>query len=246
LVVCSYIFPHEHTQESEKLVWKTPLEAFKGETGRGWNNFRVWLVAVLVAMVGLYWYWWGDQNYYPVQGKVTLADGTPVAGAKLFFDCDENALNFPVVTDAEGKYTYPTTNSAGGAPEGTEYRVRIVPAMDLIVQMKEEGETKKVVFDKVLYEVPAGTEINKDTLVEEQEVKDVYTFTLKTKDHEGKDKATVVHVPRGKYVKIVRATEIPDNYRTFDGSDLEITVKKVPAFTTDREQYYEGYQFELK
>jgi len=267
MVVCSYLFPQKHTEDSLKLVWKTPLEAFKGETGRGFNNFRVWLVATLIAMVGLYWYWWGDQPYYPVRGTVTLADGTPVAGAELFFDCDEDALNFTAITDGEGKYAYATKKKAGGAPEGTKYRVRIVPARDLIVQMKEEIETKKgkdgkqdveikkMVFDKVLYKVPAGTEIKEETLEKQEDVddgwkeklyKDVYTFTLKTKDLKGKVLERTVNVSKDKNTKILQATKIPKHYETFDGSGLTLTVQKVPIFTTERSEYYKGYQFELK
>ena len=132
--------------------------------------------------------------------------------------------------------------------------------------MKEEVETKKdkdgkdvevkkIVLDRVLYQMPAGTDIKEETLVELEEVedgwmqelkKDVYTFTLTTKNLKGEVKETVVNVPRGELIEIVRATEIPDNYGTFDGSGLEVTVNKVPIGTTDRAQYYEGYQFKLK
>jgi hypothetical protein len=49
---------------------------------------------------------------------------------------------------------------------------------------------------------------------------------------------------KGKDVEVKKI--VPDNYGTFDGSGLEVTVKKVPIGTTDRAQYYEGYQFKLK
>jgi len=257
IVVCSLLFPHKHTEESEKLVWKSPLEALKGDTGRGINNYRWWVVAVLVVMIGLYWYWWGDRAYYPVQGTVALADGTPVAGARLIFECEEEkALNFSVITDGEGKYAYPTKKKAGGAPEGTKYKVRIVPAKDLIVRMQEG--TEEMEFGEVLYEVPVGTEIIEETLVEKQDVgdgwktevfKDVYSFSLVAKGNAVDDSQVAgprINVSRDDLTKIIRATNVPEGFRTFDGSRLNFTVKKVPIFTTDRGQYYEGYEFELK
>ena len=272
IFVCSLIWPHQHTDQSEKLVWKSPLDALRGEHGRGLRDDRIWTVAVLVAMVGLYWYWWGDRAYYPVQGTITLADGTPVVGAEVVFDCDEDMLDFTSVTNGNGEYTYATKQHAGGAPVGTEYRIRIVPKMDLIVQLKEDvdeetdgeknaartGKTKpakKIVFDKVLYEMPAGTEIKEETLVEEEEVRsgwkqrlyrDVYTFTLTTKDHKGDPKKRTVHVPRGKNVRIIRATKTPEKYDSFNDSGLRLKVNKVPIFTRKRENYYDGYQFKLE
>jgi len=244
MVVCSLIFPHKHTDESEKLVWKSPLDALRGEHGRGLSDYRVWAAAVLISMIGLYWYWWGDESYYPVQGTVTLADGTPVAGAELSFKCDRDILNFTVITDGDGEYRYPTKSHAGGAPADTEYQVKIVPKMDLIVRT-DTADPGEVV--EVLYEVPAGTPIEKATLKTQKEMedgfmaevrKDVYAFKL-----EGSEQP--VHVPRGTDIKIIPATAIPPQYASFDESGLKVTVNKVPIFTTDRGQYYEGYSFKI-
>ena len=244
MVVCSLIFPHKHTEESEKLVWKSPLDALRGETGRGLSDYRLWALAVLVAMIGLYWYWWGDRAYYPVHGKVTLADGTPVVGAELIFTCDEEILNFTVTTDGNGEYRYPTKSSAGGAPADTEYQVAIVRKMDLIVRTDPEDPDK---ITEILYEVPTGTPIEEETLLADMEVeggwkarvkKEVYAFTL-----EGREDP--VHVPRGKNIKILEATEVAEKYESSDTSGLRVTVNKVPIFTTERGQYYEGYRFEL-
>ncbi|HUT14546.1 MAG TPA: sodium:solute symporter [Thermoguttaceae bacterium] len=274
MIVCSLIWPHQHTEESEKLVWKSPLDALRGEHGRGLHDYRIWAVGVLVVMIGLYWYWWGDDSYYPVQGTITLADGTPVVGAEVHFECKEaKALNFTDVTDGNGGYTYASKQRAGGAPEGTRYLVRIVPKMDLIVQMKEvpeeneaanekdgvkvaETETvKKMVFDKVLYEVPTGTEITEETLFEQEDAgngwkrevhKDVYTFTLSEEDYQGNVSERVVHVPRGENVMILRASDIPEKYRSFDSSSLTLEVNKVPIFTKTRKDYFEGYDFKLE
>ena len=124
MVVCSLIFPHQHTEESEKLVWKTPWEALRGESGGWLMNYRVWVVALLVAMAGLYYVWWGDETYYAVTGRVTLADGTAAVGAEVAFECDDPALCFTRVTDAKGQYAYGPNNwPAAPRPEpSTESR----------------------------------------------------------------------------------------------------------------------------
>jgi hypothetical protein len=92
-------------------------------------NYRLWVVALLVVMVGLYAYWSGTQFYYPVTGTIRLADGTPVVGAEVSFQCDDPTFNFTRITDAEGRYQYASVREAGGAPAGTEYRVRLVPKL---------------------------------------------------------------------------------------------------------------------
>ncbi len=241
IFICSLIWPHRHTEESEKLVWKSPLEALRGGHGRGLNDYRVWVVAILVAMIGLYWYWWGDRSYYQIQGTVTLADGTPVVGAEVIFDCDEDILDFTSVTNHKGEYAYASKECAGGAPAGTQYRVRIVPKMDLIVRT-DPGDPGKIV--QVLYKVPIGTAIKEEVLAEEKQFEsgrynNVYTFTLE-------DGGQPIEVPKGEGIKILRATDTPDKYESFDTSALELTVNKVPIFTTERSQYYEGYSFRLE
>ncbi|NQU20805.1 MAG: sodium/solute symporter [Candidatus Nealsonbacteria bacterium] len=240
IFVCSMIWPHKHTEESEKLVWKSPLDALRGEHGRGLNDFRVWTVAVLVAMIGLYWYWWGGEPYHPVQGTVTLADKTPVVGAAVIFDCDDDALDFERVTNHKGQYSYASKQEAGGAPEGTEYKVRIVPRMDMIVRLNADDPKK----DEVLYKVPAGTEIKEEEVADEEvsgagKTKKVYTFLL-----EGRKEP--IQVPRGEGIKIFRATVTPAKYESFDGAKLDVTVNKVPIFTKERSEYYKGYSFKLK
>lgn len=240
IVVCSLIWPHQHTQESERLVWKSPWEALRGPF-RGLSDYRVWAAAVLVSMVGLYWYWWGDRDYYPVQGTVTLADGTPVVGAEVIFDCDEDILDFKSVTNHQGQYSYASKGRAGGAPAGTKYRVRIVPKMDLIVRLDPRDPDK----DKILYRVPIDTPVKEEVLAEEKAFEggsytDVYSFTP-----QGADKP--IHVPRGEGIKLFPVTRrIPPRYSSFDTSELALTVNKVPIFTTQRDNHYEGYSFRLE
>ena len=265
LVILSFLFPHKHTAESEKLVWKSPLEALRGgTTWRGLGDYRVLSVVLIVTMVGMYVWFRGQDTYYSVDGQITLADpqealaggtpaGTPVAGAEVFFDCPEDeTFSFSRFTDADGRYQCATKHLVAGAPAGTEYRVRIVPRMNLIVEMKEVEEekdgkpVKTLKADKVLYKVPIGTPIEEGTLTKDVDLeegwktrahKDVYTFTLKTTDRHGKPVEKVVHVPRGENVKIVQATDVPEQYRQFGTSGLSCTVRAVPMFTTKRQTY---------
>ncbi len=60
-LICSAIMftlsmmrPHEHTAESEKLVWKNPLEALQGEHWSGIGNYRLLALVLVVVMVFLY------------------------------------------------------------------------------------------------------------------------------------------------------------------------------------------------
>lgn len=125
LVVCSYLYPHEHTSESAALVWKSPLEPLRGKSWRFLGNYRVVAGLLFVTMVFLYWAFAGDDSYYPISLRVTLADGTPVAEAKVTLRCADPRFNFSAVTDREGQCAYGTKLLAGGAPAGTRYRVAV-------------------------------------------------------------------------------------------------------------------------
>ncbi|MEE8452551.1 MAG: sodium/solute symporter [Thermoguttaceae bacterium] len=249
MIVCSYIYPHQHTEESAKLVWKTPWEALRGESGGFLTNYRVWVVALLVAMVGLYYTWWGDTEYYAVSGRVTLADGSAAVGAEVIFECDDPMLCFSGVTDANGHYQYGTKQLAGGAPAGTEYRVRVVPKMKVIVRMMDEpiekGSKWKVrVVDTVLYQVPMGTPIEEKTLEKEVDnesfskgtvaTKRILSFTMPGGDNvPAKD----IEVLMDGDVLILPASEIPKKYADFDTSNLGCTIEVVPSFTFKQKRY---------
>ena len=129
LVIFSYVFPHEHTEESAALVWETPLESLRGAAWPGVGNFRFLTVLLLVVMAGLYWAFSGSESYYGVEGQLSLDDPsyTRVIGARLVFECDDPYWNFTATTDDEGKFAYPTAALAGGAPAGSHFRVKIVP-----------------------------------------------------------------------------------------------------------------------
>jgi SSS family solute:Na+ symporter len=54
LVATSLLWPHEHTAESQRLVWRNPLEALRE---RGWNglaNYRLLAGLLFAIMVLLY------------------------------------------------------------------------------------------------------------------------------------------------------------------------------------------------
>ena len=54
LAVISLFKPHQHTQESEKLVWSSPLEALRGTGARGLGDYRVLAFLLFATMVILY------------------------------------------------------------------------------------------------------------------------------------------------------------------------------------------------
>jgi len=53
-VVSSLLYPHEHTSESEKLVWKNPLEALRSPGLKGVLNYKFLAGLLLAMMVALY------------------------------------------------------------------------------------------------------------------------------------------------------------------------------------------------
>ena len=54
LVFLSYLKPHRHTAESERLVWSTPLAALRsGIEGEG-LDFRILALILFAAMIALY------------------------------------------------------------------------------------------------------------------------------------------------------------------------------------------------
>ena len=53
-VLVSMARPHEHTPQSEKLVWKHPWEALQASGWRGIGNYKLLAGVLFVSMVGLY------------------------------------------------------------------------------------------------------------------------------------------------------------------------------------------------
>jgi SSS family solute:Na+ symporter len=226
LVVLSYIFPHKHTEESQSLVWKSPWEALQSKsTWRGLGDYRVLSIVLIVAMVGLYVWYSGEDTYYSVTGQVTLADGTPVVGAQVFLETDDPRFNATLVTDPDGKYAYGTATVLGGAPAGTEYRVRVVPLyQDYVVEMRRSLQGAETA-GQVLATIPAGTP------VEEQSAGGKTQLVVKA------EKERTIDVPDGVKTVVRRANDVPEEYQRFDSSGLRITVEAVPKFATKRKPY---------
>jgi SSS family solute:Na+ symporter len=237
LVILSYVFPHKHTATSEALVWKSPWEALRGEkTWRGLGDYRVVAVALVVVMVGFYIWFAGEDTYYPVAGKVTLADGTPVVGARVVLKTDDPRFNASVITDAHGRYAYGTAEALGGAPAGTTYRVRIEPqATDYVVQTKADAPGE---VEKILAAVPPGADVD-ERVVQKENRKLLLSKTLVAEQMLVVKTTPEEHVPLDEDVAwtILRATPVPEKYREFHTSGLTFTVEEEPMFTTKRRQY---------
>jgi SSS family solute:Na+ symporter len=54
LSVVSYIKPHQHTPQSERLVWKNPAEAMQTKGWKGIGNYKFLSVTLFIVMVFLY------------------------------------------------------------------------------------------------------------------------------------------------------------------------------------------------
>ncbi len=131
----SLIWPHRHTPESLALVWRTPLDALRdGSVRPGLRDYRVVAALLILTMIGLYWAFSTREVYYPIHGQVSL-DGKPVIGAVVELQTDEPRLCAELCTGLTGQYHFATPQRAGGAPAGTQYRVRIRPSKDYLVRL---------------------------------------------------------------------------------------------------------------
>jgi len=54
MALVSWVRPHQHTSESERLVWSRPLDALKGEAWPGIGNYKLLAGLLFVVMVALY------------------------------------------------------------------------------------------------------------------------------------------------------------------------------------------------
>ena len=223
LVILSFIYPHKHTPESESLVWKSPLEALRGEgTWRGLGDYRLLSAGLIVVMVGFYVWFAGSETYYPMAGQVTL-DGAPVVGARIVLQTDDPRFNATLVTDADGHYAYGTAASSGGAPEGTQYRIRIESVVrDYVVQI-QDGEPGQI--ETILVAMPPGAEVKERTAETGLEL------VVETSPQ------TVVSIEDGTLWEVRRATPVPGVYNQFETSGLSLTVRPVRSFTTKRQSY---------
>jgi len=54
LVVLSYLKPHQHTAESARLVWSSPLAALRGRSETGGLDYRTLALVLFIVMIALY------------------------------------------------------------------------------------------------------------------------------------------------------------------------------------------------
>ncbi|MBM4087825.1 MAG: sodium/solute symporter [Planctomycetes bacterium] len=54
MIVASLAYPHRHTSDSERLVWRSPLEALQGKAWPGLGNYKFLALLLFVTMVTLY------------------------------------------------------------------------------------------------------------------------------------------------------------------------------------------------
>ena len=55
LVAVSLLSPHEHTAESEALVWRHPLDALRGQPWPGLGDYRLLSAILFLVMLLLYY-----------------------------------------------------------------------------------------------------------------------------------------------------------------------------------------------
>jgi SSS family solute:Na+ symporter len=53
-VLLSLVWPHQHSPESERLVWSNPLAALQGDAWPGLGNYKVLAALLTVIMIALY------------------------------------------------------------------------------------------------------------------------------------------------------------------------------------------------
>jgi Na+/proline symporter len=205
----SLFWPHEHTAESRALVWKSPWEALRRSetTWRGLLDFRVASVLLILTMVGLYVAFSSRTTYYPIAGNVYL-DGKPVIGAMIYFDTDGETIDAELPTGVAGAYAFGTAQRAGGAPAGTKYRVRVEPRYDYLVRLKPAARE----VDRVLAFMRTGTPVG------EQSDGNARKFFIQT------DPPQAIPVGRDDIVEVWKATPVPQRYRQFASSGLELVV----------------------
>jgi hypothetical protein len=89
-------------------------------------RIAVWLLSTVIAvsLAGC-----GESNplsgikVYPVKGKVSLADGKPLAAGKIVFAATKSTITSSANIEGDGSFTFKGA-SGNGLPEG-EYKVRL-------------------------------------------------------------------------------------------------------------------------
>lgn len=128
IVLLSLLWPHQHTAESRQLVWKNPLEALRvQESGRGFLDFRWVVLALVVTMVGLYWWFSSPVPFHPLTAQISV-NGKPAAGMLVLLDAPDDRFDALLQTDDQGRLEYGSKFRAGGLPPGMTVRLTLCPS----------------------------------------------------------------------------------------------------------------------
>ena len=73
-IVVSIFKPHEHTADSESLVWANPLEPLRGKAWKGLGNYKLLSGVLFIAMVALY-IGFSRLNWRPAENPDTVVAG---------------------------------------------------------------------------------------------------------------------------------------------------------------------------
>ncbi len=127
IVLLSLIWPHKHTEESRQLVWKNPLAAlsYPGNP-KGWMDYRWLACALVLTMVGLYWWFSSAEPFHPLVGQIVV-EGRPAAHMLVLLDADDDRFDALLVADEQGRFVYGSKFRAGGVPPAMKLRVAILP-----------------------------------------------------------------------------------------------------------------------
>jgi hypothetical protein len=82
----------------------------------------------------------GQTKTYPVKGKVTLSDGSPLANARVIFDGGEAGVKAEGRTGADGSYTITTYADGDGAVAGAHRVIVMGPPRMIEAEGGEGGE----------------------------------------------------------------------------------------------------------
>jgi len=108
------------------MFHKTALQC--AGTGRSWRfHAFIWLTMIGAASCG-------NQTYFPVSGKITHKDGTPVTAGLVIFEPVNQKSGARGEIHTDGTFQLGTNNTRDGAMEG-EYKVLVAPP-----PLPEEGK----------------------------------------------------------------------------------------------------------
>ena len=111
------------------------------------GRMLVWSLAVVVAagMVGCS----KGEKTFPVKGKVSYTDGTPLKKAQVAFTNKEKGITASGQTNEAGEFTLSTTEPGDGAPPGN-YVISVSPdsyeAKQTVAKKFMKGETSGLTF----------------------------------------------------------------------------------------------------